>query len=80
MGYKGLKRVTKQLQGVTEGYEGLQGDSRVRMGYKELQGVTGGMGYRGFQGVTRGTRVRMGCKELQVVTWGYKVLQGVTEG
>ena len=47
------------------------------MGYKELQGVTGGMGYRGFQGVTR---VRMGCKELQVVTWGYKVLQGVTEG
>ena len=37
------------------------------MGYKELQGVTGGMGYRGSQWVTM---VRMGCKELQVVTRG----------
>ena len=42
------------------------------MGYKGLQGVTGGN--RVLQGVTRGYR------ELQGVTRDYKGLQGVTGG
>ena len=50
------------LQGVTGSFKGLE---RVREGYKELQGVTGG---------TRGYR------ELEGLTGGFKGLQGVTEG
>ena len=59
------------------GYRRIQGLEWVTRSYKGLQGewITGG--FKGLQWVTR---VRMGCKELQVVTWGYKVLQGVTEG
>ena len=42
----------KELQGVTGGFKGLKGVTRVRMGCKELQVVT--WGYKVLQGVTEG--------------------------
>ena len=50
------------LQGVTGGYNGLQGVTR------RLQEVT--RGYRGLQGITRGDRKLQGVKGG--VTRGYK--------
>ena len=50
-------------------YRGLQGVTRVRRGYRELQEG----GYRGLHGVTRG------YNWLQGVTGGDNGLQGVTK-
>ena len=40
MGYKELKRVKKELQGVTGGYRGLQGVTGGYNGLKGLEWVT----------------------------------------